>query len=79
MNCILLPATDLQGAMDTAKRLVEATGKIVLGPSSCAITLSLSIGAATLHNHHLTIDDLLMEADRALYRAKSQGRNQASR
>lgn len=76
--CILLPETDSQGAIDAANRLVLQASNIVLGPSSCVITIGLSVGIATLNDRHLTIDDLLVEADRALYRAKSLGRNQAS-
>ncbi|CAO4139563.1 Diguanylate cyclase/phosphodiesterase with PAS/PAC and GAF sensor(S) [Methylorubrum thiocyanatum] len=41
------------------------------------LTCKASIGLAAYPNHHRTTDDLLKDADIALYRAKSQGRNSA--
>jgi len=74
--CILLPETDAGGAMGTAKRLVEEVRVIMLGPAGASV--SLSVGVASLQAHHADIDSLLVDADRALYRAKANGRGQAS-
>ena len=40
------------------------------------LQLTISIGIATYpHNKVRTVDDLIREADRALYKAKRKGRN----
>jgi diguanylate cyclase (GGDEF)-like protein len=68
--CVLLPETDLEGALVVAERiraLVEQEG------AQPAITVS--VGVAALRGGDITPDDLLALADRAAYRAKFSGRN----
>ncbi|MFQ5857707.1 MAG: GGDEF domain-containing protein, partial [Anaerolineae bacterium] len=66
---ILLPATDLAGAARTAERIREwvAAQPFAHGP------LTVSLGVACYNGH--TPGDRIAEADAALYRAKTQGRN----
>jgi diguanylate cyclase (GGDEF)-like protein len=76
---VVLPDTDLEAAVLIAERLLEAvraasvgSGEQVLPP----ITASIGLAAAA---EHTSCESLIAAADAALYRAKSAGRNRASR
>ena len=73
---VLLPETDWDQALEVAERLrttILAT-QIPLG-SGLPLRFSVSIGVAALADKDTNIDMLLHQADLALYRAKSEGRN----
>jgi diguanylate cyclase (GGDEF)-like protein len=77
---IILPATDAAGARVIAERMrlhVEQLGIPHVG-SSVADCVTLSLGSATLVDSETSPEDLLQAADRALYQAKHQGRNQVA-
>jgi len=72
---ILLPETDLAGAHDAAERFVNALADCEFSDGRRRphlITASAGVAAAA----DLEIDLLLEAADRALYRAKEEGKNQ---
>jgi len=72
---ILLPGTDLDGAMQLAERLRHL---LELTPTETAdgqVPMTLSIGVTTLHASDTGSSELLSRADAALYQAKSGGRN----
>jgi diguanylate cyclase (GGDEF)-like protein len=66
---ILLPDTPLDHAMTVAERVRQSF------ESSTKVTISLGVASAPLHA--TTPASLVEVADRALYRAKGQGRNQS--
>jgi diguanylate cyclase (GGDEF)-like protein len=73
---ILLGGSSHQNALQIAERIrsaVAATG-YEAGPGE-RIRLSVSIGVATHPTHGDTLESLLEAADKAMYRAKSLGRN----
>lgn len=74
---VLLPETNLQAAFEVAERLREkiATSDVIL-EGGLPLRFTVSIGITALQPHDTNLDILLNEADRALYRAKSAGRNQ---
>lgn len=75
--CILLPATDLEGALAMAERIrtqVEALSLDAMVPS---LRISASFGVAAACEQNPGFDTLFSRADRALYAAKRQGRNRA--
>ena len=76
---VVLPGTDLH----TAERVGERVRKMVaakpfLAAPGCHLSVTISLGVASLLSVDDTPDDLLKRADRALYRAKREGRNRVS-
>lgn len=74
---LVLPTTDLEQATEVAERLRTRVATIPFKSSLQNLTLSVSLGVATYpHGTVRTVDDLIREADYALYEAKRGGRNQ---
>ena len=73
---ILLPETDVEHAVEVAERLRQdiATAEIRPEPETL-LTITASIGIATLTAREVDIDRLLHFADQAMYEAKRGGRN----
>jgi diguanylate cyclase (GGDEF)-like protein len=74
---LLLPETDRPQAERLAGRLRAAfhTRSLSIDGNACLLTLSIGIAEATLSM--ATLDALIKAADRALYEAKSRGRDRA--
>jgi diguanylate cyclase len=75
---ILLPQTGVAGAMIAAERVRAALEEMRIA-SSPALRCTASMGAAELGPATPTPAEAIEEADRALYRAKSAGRNRVER
>jgi two-component system cell cycle response regulator len=76
---VVLSGTDLL----TAERVGERVRKVVaakpfLAPSGCHLSITVSLGVASLTPADESPDDILKRADQALYRAKREGRNRVS-
>jgi diguanylate cyclase (GGDEF)-like protein/PAS domain S-box-containing protein len=75
---ILLPETDLGGALAMAERLrsgVESSPLDIEDGNPHRITVSLGVAAMNRENDFTVLDKLLQKADEALYQAKNSGRN----
>jgi diguanylate cyclase (GGDEF)-like protein len=73
---ILLVDTDLEQATDAAERIRKTVANTPFeGGASTPIPLSISIGVATFPLHGGDREQLLDAADKAMYRAKSNGRD----
>ena len=73
--CILLPQTDQMGAAALARRILAGVrGAPVLLPNQ-ALHYTASLGVSSLCAQNVTFDSLLRLADKAMYRAKSLGRD----
>ena len=72
----ILPEIGIENAMEVAERLREliSNSEVTL-PIGLKINFTVSIGVATLVDKHANIEKLLNEADKALYRAKEEGKN----
>ncbi|HYP24927.1 MAG TPA: diguanylate cyclase, partial [Actinomycetota bacterium] len=72
----LLSETDLHGARTTAEKVLDAIRSEPFGvPGEQPLTITVSIGVASYPVHGDTYKTLVGAADRALYRAKQQGRD----
>ena len=73
---LVLPETAIDEAVHVANRLRVAVSELRFPGEYHDIRLTISLGVATYpHNKVRTVDDLIREADRALYNAKEKGRN----
>ena len=72
---LLLPGTDGAGATQLADRVrIAFTERPMLGPDGAALAVTCSFGVAQ-HRPGEDEEELFAAADRALYRAKRQGKN----
>jgi len=74
---ILLPNTDMNGAIINAERIRESIEQITIAVSNAhSVGVTVSIGVATLTpSQEVSPNELISQADRALYSAKEKGRN----
>jgi diguanylate cyclase (GGDEF)-like protein len=72
---IVLPQTDLRGALQVANRICSVAAQHKMLFNGQTISATLSIGVAEYSGQ--SADDMIQQADNALYTAKRRGRNQA--
>jgi diguanylate cyclase (GGDEF)-like protein len=74
---MILPHTDGEMAVRVAERIRLAVSEFVFLEGSTPLQITVSGGVATYHSTPDigSVDDLVRAADRALYKAKKQGRN----
>ncbi|MDJ0783476.1 MAG: GGDEF domain-containing protein [Desulfosarcinaceae bacterium] len=74
---VILPETEIKGAMQLADRLRKAVAQMVLNIKGASLSVTVSIGLSSNLPHLGKCDkaDLIDASDKALYMAKSAGRN----
>ena len=73
---MLLPDTSGEMALILAERLRQAIYALQIQTPNATLSVTLSLGLAILHPENpVTLDELIDQADRALYHAKQSGRN----
>ena len=72
---VMLPETDLLGALHIAERLRAAAEAQIIEFAPASIRYTISVGATELEPGDVSIDAALTRADSALYDAKRAGRN----
>jgi diguanylate cyclase (GGDEF)-like protein len=73
---VVLPDTGWQGALTFADRLRRRVDEYTFGPTGSPIAVTISVGVALARGSDpMSTEALLQEADAALYRAKTAGRN----
>lgn len=74
---ILLPSTPPEAAAKMAERIRRfQSNQKVTGKWDGSINITISIGVAVINQTDKDFNDLFLRADKALYQAKQQGRNQ---
>jgi diguanylate cyclase (GGDEF)-like protein len=71
---ILLPGTNLEGVRVAAEKARAAVAETDIPLEGTTIRVSVSVGVAAF-DHSVELDEVLKNADRALYRAKELGRD----
>jgi diguanylate cyclase (GGDEF)-like protein len=72
---IVLPDCDLAGGIETAKRIQDSLAKHCITVEGKEVCVTLSIGVTTINERHKSLDQLINDADKAMYQAKEKGRN----
>lgn len=75
---VLLPETDIAGAFVVAEKIRAGTEEVGLAVAGTEGVTSVSIGLVSHPEDGLTAEELMIAADRAMYQAKSLGKNQIS-
>lgn len=73
---LLLPETDQAEAHKVAERFRHNVEQLVITDRDKVIRCTISIGVASRHSEHVTLDHAIATADQNLYQAKFLGRNQ---
>jgi len=75
---IVLPHNSSESAYDIAERLREKIASIKIKYEKQLITFTMSFGIASCQKgEKISVDELIRRADKALYKAKSAGKNQS--
>jgi diguanylate cyclase len=75
---VLLPETDFGGAFVVAEKVRMGAEEVGLAAGTLEMLTSVSIGLVSCPEDGSTADELMLAADRAMYQAKSLGKNQVS-
>ncbi len=75
---IVLPNTDLDGALTVAETIRNAVAEMTVTTGNISVRMTVSIGVASEIPEHNRdgASQLLEKADKLLYHAKEEGRNQ---
>lgn len=71
----ILPETELSAAVDVAQRIRQQIENTSINFHGEIISVSVSVGVAAINQNDRRYEDLISNADIALYQAKSAGRN----
>lgn len=72
---ILLPDSGLNGAVETSKRIQQSLANNSVTFEGKEVYVTVSIGISTASDKHNNFDQLIKDADIAMYKAKENGRN----
>ena len=72
---LLLPRANTQPAVELCERMRVALYQSRVDTPVGQLQISASMGVASMNRDSTTLDSLLERADKALYKAKRQGRN----
>jgi diguanylate cyclase (GGDEF)-like protein len=75
---VLLPETAIPGAFVVAEKVRIGAEEVGLAAGTVEILTSVSIGLVSCPEDGTNADELMLAADRAMYQAKSLGKNQVS-
>jgi diguanylate cyclase (GGDEF)-like protein/PAS domain S-box-containing protein len=73
--CIMLPGTDAHGAGVVAQLIRQTVEDARIATLAGELAITISLGTASLDADNRSANQLLAAADKALYRAKANGRN----
>lgn len=72
---LVLPDTDSDKAFEVIERVRSELERLQIGPQNHPFSITASFGIAEFGRHGNSADQLLQQADSAMYTAKAQGRN----
>jgi diguanylate cyclase (GGDEF)-like protein/PAS domain S-box-containing protein len=72
---LILPDSSLENTLRRAEQIRQQTHDLVVVHNLVRLNFTISVGIACFPDHGHTVSELLLQADLALYQAKSLGRN----
>jgi diguanylate cyclase (GGDEF)-like protein len=75
---ILAPLADSSSASHMAERLVDIIAGYTFGHDGRRINATVSAGVATWTDSHRRVEDLVSDADKAMYNSKKSGKNRVT-
>jgi diguanylate cyclase (GGDEF)-like protein len=72
---LVLPGTASDFAAQRAEEIRQRCAEIIIQHDEKDLKVTISMGVATYPAHGQKADEIIIKADKALYRAKAQGRN----
>jgi diguanylate cyclase (GGDEF)-like protein len=72
---ILVANASAERMAQLARRVLEKAGGLIFNFDGTLASVTVSVGVAIAPDHAETVDSLIAAADRAMYRAKEQGKN----
>ena len=75
---VLLPESDLSTAKQVAERMRLRVTNIPMSTTAGEVRITVSLGVATLKGEIMSLEELIADADKALYEAKETGRNRVA-
>jgi len=72
---IILPNSEVNGAVKTAERIQRSLADNCIEFEGKYVPVTLSMGVCTLNEKHTNFEQLIKDADAAMYKAKKNGRN----
>lgn len=72
---IINPGTNIEDALALAERILATVRAEPVNDGECSVSITISAGIAVVTNEDLNVGILLRRVDRALYKAKEQGRD----
>lgn len=73
---VLLPETTEQSAIEVAERICKSIARTPLRVGSQSVKVTVSVGVTSIPHGGQSLDSLVESADKAMYQAKKQGRDQ---
>ena len=76
---VLLPSTTEKNAVDVAEKLRNSIVLLKFDSKRChGLSVSASFGVSAITRKGISFEDLLAQADKALYVSKKEGKNKVS-
>ena len=72
---IILPESELSGAIKTAARIQSSLANKAIVFEGTDVYVTLSVGICEVTQQHRSFEEMIKDADTAMYRAKENGRN----
>lgn len=72
---IVLPDSEVNGAVKTAKRIQQSLANNCISFQGENVCVTISIGICAVSDKHASFEQLIKDADKAMYKAKENGRN----
>ncbi len=75
---LVLPETTVEAAAKRAEELRQQCAKLIIQHDGMELSTTISFGVATYPNHGQEAEEIIIKADKAMYKSKHNGRNRVT-